>query len=306
MELTDFSRIKDAVDLRLVQNTHIVGVGAGGSFCLFDALVRSGIGQLTVLDFDHVEATNLVRQGYDGAAIGRPKVEALGEHLFRINSGTKFTGITKNFLDMDEDELDAVFGPADVLLFMTDSFKAQAFGNKLALRYQKPAIWAGYYERSQCAEIVFSVPGTTPGCFRCAVSDRYVKQAEQPGGIAISSNCNMMMHSMLVDSLVGLLTMAILHNGTSGYEFSNWFGDHWNRNLIQFKVHPNPETAQGAYFQTRMVLPTEGRGFNFNAIWQEIKEENPANGYGYHCPDCGGTGDLRDAARSIITPKNHA
>jgi len=306
MELTDFSRIQDAVDLRMVKNSHVVGVGAGGAFCLYDALARSGISNLTVLDFDHVEATNLVRQGYDGTAIGRKKADALADHLANVNSGTTFTGITDNFLHMSDQELDVVFAPADILLFMTDSFEAQAFGNKLALRYQKPAIWAGYYERSQCAEIMFTIPGVTPACFRCAVSDRYVKQAASSGGISISSSCNTMFHSMLVDSFVGMLTMAILHNDTVGFEFSNWFGTRWDRNLILFNVHPTTDTIQGAYFRERMSLPTEGRGFNFNAIWQQIKEETHANGYGYNCPDCGGTGDLRNALLSINKPTAHA
>jgi len=55
---------------------------------------------------------------------------------------------------MTDKELDDIFMEADIFLFLTDSFEAQSFGNILALKYGKPAIWAGYYEKSQCAEIV--------------------------------------------------------------------------------------------------------------------------------------------------------
>lgn len=296
MELRDFSRIEGSVDPALLRDAHIVGIGAGGAFGLYEALARSGVGRLTVLDFDTVDATNLTRQGYQTDQVGRLKVEALAEHLGKVNGGTTVTGVTKNFLDMSDEELDKLFQPADLLLFLTDSFEAQAFGNKLALRYGKPAIWAGFYARSRCAEVVFTIPGTTPACFRCAVSPRYKAQAESNGGIAVSSNCNTVFHSQILDAMVGMLTMAILHRNTTGLEFSNWFGERWDRNLLQFKVHPEHGTAEGGLFD-RVFAPTEGRCFNFNAIWQRIEEEKAPK---YEpCPDCGGTGDLRQPAPAL-------
>ena len=77
MKLSDFSRIKNAVDIELHQKTHVVGVGAGGAFSLYESLTRSGIGKLTVLDFDEVEEVNIVRQGYETNQIGNKKVDAL-------------------------------------------------------------------------------------------------------------------------------------------------------------------------------------------------------------------------------------
>jgi ThiF family len=285
MELRDFSRIEGAVDLPLLKNTHVVAVGAGGAFCLYDSLARCGIGKLTVLDFDEVEEVNIVRQGYGTCDIGKKKVEALGKHLAKVNKGTVYRGITKNFLSMSQKELDEVFERADIFLFLTDSFQAQSFGNILALRYQKPAIWAGFYEKSQCAEIVFAIPGVTPSCFRCAVSPRYEAQNESQQEIKASSNCNTIFHSMLLDSYIGMLLLAILHNGTIGFEFSNWFGSYWDRNLIQIKVHPDYGTEKGSLFQ-RVFEPTNGRAFNFNAIWQTIEPEVPPE---YNlCPDCKG------------------
>jgi len=50
-----------------------------------------------------------------------------------------------------------IFGKGDIFLFLTDSFAAQPFGNKLAICYNKPAIWAEFYEKSQAAEIVFPI-----------------------------------------------------------------------------------------------------------------------------------------------------
>jgi len=287
MELKDFSRIKGAVDIHLLKNTHIVGIGAGGAYCLYDSLARSGIGKLTVLDFDEIEEVNIVRQGYETSQIGHKKVDALGEHLQLVNSGTLYKGITKNFLHMNQKELDEVFANADLFLFLTDSFEAQSFGNLLALHYQKPAIWAGFYEKSQCAEIVFYIPKVTPACFRCAVSPRYEAQETANEEIRVSSRCNTIFHSQNLDSYVGFIALAILHNDIEGYEFSNWFGSFWDRSLIQIKVHPDYGTEEGSLFQ-RVFEPTNGRAFSFNAIWQKIEHEIPPK---YKpCPDCGGLG----------------
>ena len=287
MKLTDFSRINGAVDIQLLQNSKIIGVGAGGAYCLYDSLARCGLGELIVLDFDQVEEVNIVRQGYETNQIGMNKVDALGDHLSKVNTGMKYRGITNNFLSMSDSELDSIFGDADLFLFLTDSFEAQSFGNILALRYNKPAIWAGFYEKSQCAEIVFYIPGVTPACFRCSVSPRYKAQSESKDEIKVSSNCNTIFHSQQLDSLVGMLVMAILHNNTTGFEFSNWFGESWDRNLLQLKVHPQYGTEQGSLFQ-RVFEPTDGRAFTFNAIWQRIKVEKPPK---YElCPDCKGLG----------------
>ena len=195
---------------------------------------------------------------------------------------------------MNDKELDSIFGNADIILLLTDSFEAQAFGNKLALKYGIPAVWAGFYEKSRCAEIVFTIPGVTPACFRCAVSPRYEAQEASKEEITVSSGCNTMLHSQLLDSYVGMIVFAILHNDTEGFEYSNWFGKEWTRNLLQIKVHPSYGNEDGTLFQ-RVFEGTGGRCPNFNAIWQEIEEEKPPK---YNrCPDCGGTGNLLDSEK---------
>jgi sulfur carrier protein ThiS adenylyltransferase len=57
--------------------------GLGSNVCLM--LVRAGVGHITVIDFDRVEASNLNRQQYFRDQIGTAKVTALKENLLRIN-----------------------------------------------------------------------------------------------------------------------------------------------------------------------------------------------------------------------------
>lgn len=292
--INNYSRISEAFNVELLQNTHIIGVGAGGAYCLYESFARSAVGKLTVLDFDTVDDVNLTRQGYEMHQLGKLKVDALSDHLHNVNAGMEYKGITKNFLIMNNKELDSIFGSGDLFLFLTDSFAAQAFGNKLALRYGKPAIWAGFYEKSLAAEIVYIIPGVTPACFRCAVSPRYIAQQNSEDEIRISSNCNTIFHSQLLDAFVGMLAMAILHNDVSGYEFSNWFGKKWERNLIQIKIHPSYGNDIGSLFQ-RTFAGSEGRAITFNSVFQKIEAECPPKYE--HCPDCGGTGDLRNCIK---------
>lgn len=62
----------------------IAGLGGLGSHVAV-LLARLGIGTLTLVDFDSVDETNIHRQAYELADIGKPKTQALYEHLMRIN-----------------------------------------------------------------------------------------------------------------------------------------------------------------------------------------------------------------------------
>jgi len=63
----------------------VVGVGGVGSWCA-EALVRTGLGHITLVDDDRVVASNLNRQcPATTATLGCPKVEAMRERLLAIN-----------------------------------------------------------------------------------------------------------------------------------------------------------------------------------------------------------------------------
>ena len=296
----DYSRIESSVDMGLVRASHIVIVGAGGSYSLATSLARTGIGKLTVLDFDIVEETNIVRQGYKQSDIGTFKVEALGVEVQSINPEVEYVGITKNFLEMNDEELGAIFSKADLLLFLTDSFKAQSFGNILALRYNKPAIWSGWYEGSRTAELFFQVPDYTTACFRCACSSRYI--ANEKEEVKASSNSNTIFHSQILDSLIGFTSLAILHRSKNGFvspidlglrkcnEFEKfWKGmldenDQVSYNFFQFKAHP----FGGNSLFDKAYEHLNGKAQTFISFWQKPDAELKINGYSYDCPDCNG------------------
>ena len=76
----------DRVMARLL-NAHVVvfGVGGVGSFAI-EALVRSGVGRLTIVDFDDVCVTNTNRQLHAlKNTVGMPKVEVMATRARLIN-----------------------------------------------------------------------------------------------------------------------------------------------------------------------------------------------------------------------------
>ena len=63
----------------------VVGVGGVGSWCA-EALVRTGVGHVTLVDDDVVAESNVNRQcPATSKTIGRPKVEVMAERLLEVN-----------------------------------------------------------------------------------------------------------------------------------------------------------------------------------------------------------------------------
>jgi tRNA A37 threonylcarbamoyladenosine dehydratase len=77
----------------------IVGAGGVGSWAA-ESIARSGVGRITVVDFDTVCVRNFNRQlqALDGA-IGRPKAPLLADRLRLVNPAARVDGIADHFSD---------------------------------------------------------------------------------------------------------------------------------------------------------------------------------------------------------------
>lgn len=76
---------RPALEKLAAAHVAIIGVGGVGSWAA-EALARSGVGQLTLIDMDDVCVTNVNRQlpALDGE-IGRSKVEVIAERMRKVN-----------------------------------------------------------------------------------------------------------------------------------------------------------------------------------------------------------------------------
>ena len=76
---------KESIDKLKQSTVMVVGCGAVGSFAI-EALARSGVGHLILLDFDKVEESNINRQLFAlDSTIGQPKVDIAKKRIYDIN-----------------------------------------------------------------------------------------------------------------------------------------------------------------------------------------------------------------------------
>ena len=118
------------------KNILLVGVGGVGS-AVFEVLIRSGIKNITIIDYDVYELSNLNRQlnsNLDG--INRSKVDILKEHAQLINPDINITVINA-FLD-NTTYLD--YDNYDFIIDACDSIKAKVKLVLDAVKYQKRII----------------------------------------------------------------------------------------------------------------------------------------------------------------------
>lgn len=118
--LANFSEVDHGLALfkRVRQSkVAIIGAGGAGSLCAV-MLAASGIGKLTVIDGDLVEASNLVRQIFFTEQHIRarvPKAEALTQHIRRFSSFTHAEPICQ-FVETTDDCVNLVAGHDLVIL----------------------------------------------------------------------------------------------------------------------------------------------------------------------------------------------
>ena len=94
--------------LQQLQNSHVLvfGVGGVGGYVV-EALVRSGIGHITIVDNDEVSLTNLNRQIIaTRETIGKKKVEVMKERILSINPDCLVTGLEMFYLPENADTID--------------------------------------------------------------------------------------------------------------------------------------------------------------------------------------------------------
>ena len=120
----------DAMKRIGAQRVIIFGVGGVGSWCA-EALVRTGVQHLTLVDFDRVDVTNINRQLMaTQQTIGQVKVEALRERLLTINPQAEITALCKLF---DEESAPTfALDSYDFIIDAIDSLKDKALLIELA------------------------------------------------------------------------------------------------------------------------------------------------------------------------------
>ena len=129
----------DAMELLRRTKVIIFGLGGVGSWCA-EALVRSGVGHLTLVDPDCVDVTNVNRQlPALTSTLGRPKVEVLRERFLDINPEVEIIARQERFttdtaasfhiegFDYVIDAIDSIADKLELILLATSKFQFSIF-----------------------------------------------------------------------------------------------------------------------------------------------------------------------------------
>ncbi len=102
----------------------LFGVGGVGSW-VAEALVRTGLKHLTIVDCDNVAASNINRQLMATTkTVGKIKVEAMRDHLLEINPEAEITAVNQIFTEVNAPDFH--IGEYDAIIDCIDSLKDKA------------------------------------------------------------------------------------------------------------------------------------------------------------------------------------
>jgi molybdopterin/thiamine biosynthesis adenylyltransferase len=142
----------------------VVGCGGLGSMvALF--LAGAGVGNLTLVDADSVELSNLHRQlAFRESDLNQPKAQALKNQLLALNSEITVTSASQRFGDNAESDAE-LLREVDIVIDATDNLASRHAIERLTRDSQKPWIM-GAATRLHGQVAAFSQT-RAEGCYRC-------------------------------------------------------------------------------------------------------------------------------------------
>lgn len=173
-ELSRYSRqilmpeIDYAGQLTLAQSHAIIfGLGGLGSPASL-YLAAAGIGELTLVDYDVVDDSNLQRQiVHTEATIDMAKVDSAKQQLSALNSHIKINAVDKK---LNEEQLADLVKTADIVLDCTDNFSARFAINRACFMHKKPLVsGAAIRWEGQLSTYDFRNPESP--CYQCLYAE---------------------------------------------------------------------------------------------------------------------------------------
>ncbi len=150
---------------QLLLASHVLIVGAGGlgsPAALY--LGSSGVGQITVVDHDTVDATNLQRQiAHTLADVGQPKAHSLQQSIADINPDVQVHVVTER---ADHKLLSELIRLADVVMDCTDNFATRHAINRACVEHTKPLV-SGAAIRFDGQVTVYDLRDQKSPCYAC-------------------------------------------------------------------------------------------------------------------------------------------
>ena len=148
---------------------HALVVGVGGLGCAaVTYLASAGVGEISLVDFDTVDATNLGRQVLFGPGdIGEPKAAVAADRLAQQNPAIRIRTITER---LDGGALRETVADADVVLDCTDNFATRFLVNDACVDAGRCLV-SGSAIRFEGQLAVFGPDYSESPCYRCLYTE---------------------------------------------------------------------------------------------------------------------------------------
>ena len=149
--------------------SHVLIIGAGGlgsPVALY--LASAGVGNITVVDHDRVDATNLQRQiAHTVARIGSFKVDSVVQAIAALNPDVNVIPINRQ---ADDALLDQLVKQADLVLDCTDNFASRHAINRACVNHRRPLV-SGAAIRFDGQVAVYDSRSPGSPCYACIFPD---------------------------------------------------------------------------------------------------------------------------------------
>ena len=150
-------------------NSHVLIVGAGGlgsPAAMY--LAASGVGKLTICDFDIVDLTNLQRQIiHTTQSVGINKAVSAQQTIYEINPEVVVQTIQQK---SSETEFKVLVETADVVIDCSDNFATRYALNRVCLQLKKPLV-SGAAIGFEGQITVFDFRHENSPCYHCLFPD---------------------------------------------------------------------------------------------------------------------------------------
>jgi len=145
-------------------NSHLLILGLGGlGSPVAMYLATAGIGEITLIDDDKVDLSNLQRQIiHQQDSQEKYKVESAKESLLKLNSEIKINCINQR---LDEKSLNNIIASVDIVADCCDNFETRFMLNRVCFHNKKPLV-SGAAIRWEGQLTSFTMKEGTP-CYQC-------------------------------------------------------------------------------------------------------------------------------------------
>lgn len=178
-QLLRYSRhiLLDEIDIagqESILNGRILVIGAGGlAHPALTYLISSGVQQLTIIDDDQIELSNLARQfWFNTHDIGRKKVSVLSQRLQNLNPAAQIQPIVAK---ADLTLLQQQVPWADVVLDCTDNYASRSLINQVCFQHRKVLVSASALIFSGQLAVFDFRQGQGP-CYQCLFNGKVSDQ----------------------------------------------------------------------------------------------------------------------------------